>query len=126
GKAYDISLAAGWNRLLVKISAANGMGKHYSGRWLSAWMVAAYMSPVGPVSYETKNVVWMTKLTGRSMSQPIVVGDRVFLGANISDLICISKNDGRILWLRSNTPYDAMTPEERNAPEIKEKIEPLV
>src|SRR6185295_4345567 len=74
GKVFDVTLGAGWNRLLVKISAASGMGKHYSGRWLSAWMVAAYLSPVGPVSYETKNVVWMTKMTGRSMSQPIVVG----------------------------------------------------
>ena len=68
GKVHDISLAAGWNRLLVKISAANGMGKHYSGRWLSAWMVAAYLTPLGPVSYETKNITWMTKVTGRWMS----------------------------------------------------------
>lgn len=126
-RAFDIALAAGWNRLLVKISAANGIGKHYSGRWLSAWMAAAYLVPVGPVSYETKNIVWMTKLTGRSMSQPIVVGDRLFVGANISDLICISKHDGRILWLRSNTPFDAMTPAERASnPAIREKVEPLV
>jgi outer membrane protein assembly factor BamB len=127
GKVYDVSLAAGWNRLLAKITVANGMGKHYSGRWLSAWMVAAYLTPIGPVSYETKNISWMTKVTGRSMSQPIVVGDRIFLGANISDLMCIHKNDGRVLWLRTTTPYDAMTPAERKAtPAIAEKIEPLV
>jgi len=126
GKVFDVTLGAGWNRLLVKISAANGMGKHYSGRWLSAWMVAAYLSPVGPVSYETKNVVWMTKMTGRSMSQPIVVGDRIFVGGNISDLMCLSKNDGRVLWLRTTTPYDAMTPAERAAPALKEKVEPLL
>ncbi len=126
GKVYDISLGAGWNRLLVKIAVANGIGKHYSGRWLSAWMVAAYLTPVGPVSYETKNVTWMTKVTGRSMSQPIVVGDRIFLGANISDLMCISKADGRVLWLRTTTPYDGIPPAEKNSPAIKEKIEPLV
>src|SRR6185295_6284441 len=127
GKVYDIALGAGWNRLLVKISTANGMGKHYSGRWLSAWMVAAYLTPIGPVSYETKNISWMTKVTGRSMSAPIVVGDRIFLGANISDLMCISKTNGQVLWLRSTTPYDAMTPAERKAiPAIAEKIEPMV
>jgi outer membrane protein assembly factor BamB len=126
GKVYDIALGAGWNRLLVKISVANGMGKHYSGRWLSAWMVAAYLVPVGPVSYETKNVAWMTKMTGRSMSQPIVVGDRIFVGGNISDLMCIHKSDGRVLWLRTTTPWDALPAAERNSPTIKEKIEPLL
>ena len=39
-KTFDIALGAGWNRLLIKISVANGIGKHYSGRWLSAWMAA--------------------------------------------------------------------------------------
>ena len=41
-KAYDATLAAGWNRLLVKVSAAEALGKHYSGRWLSKWMLAAF------------------------------------------------------------------------------------
>jgi outer membrane protein assembly factor BamB len=126
GKVYDITLAAGWNRLLVKIAVANGIGKHYSGRWLSAWMVAAYLTPTGNVSYETKNVTWMTKVTGRSMSQPIVVGDRIFLGANISDLMCLSKVDGRVLWLRTTTPYDALIAAEKNSPAIKEKIDSLL
>jgi hypothetical protein len=126
GKAYDITLGAGWNRLLAKITVANGMGKHYSGRWLSAWMVAAYLTPVGAVSYETKNVTWMTKVTGRSMSQPIVVGDRLFLGANISDLMCIAKANGRVLWVRTATPYDGMTPQERASGPVREKIEPLL
>lgn len=126
GKVYDVSLAAGWNRLLVKISAANGLGKHYTGRWTSAWMVAAYLNPVGPVSYETKNVVWMTKVTGRSMSQPIVVGDRIFVGAGISDLMCFSKADGRVLWLRTSTPWDGMTAKERNNPAVKERVEALL
>ncbi len=127
GKVFDLTLAAGWNRLLVKISVGSAVGKHYSGRWVSAWMVAAYLTPVGPVGYETKNIVWMTKMTGRSMSQPIVVGDRLFLGANISDLMCLSKTDGRVLWLRTTTPYDAMTAQERNTnPAVKEKVEPLL
>lgn len=126
GKVHDVALAAGWNRLLVKVSAAEGLGKHYSGRWVSRWMAAAYLTPSGPVSYDTKNVVWMTKLTGRSMSQPIVVGDRIFVGANFSDLLCLSAADGRILWLRTATPYDALTPAERSDPAIREKVEPLI
>ena len=124
GKAVETTLAAGWNRLLVKVSTAAGLGKHYSGRWLSKWMVAAYITPVGPVSYETKNVVWMTKLTGRSMSQPIVVGDRIFLGSGISDLMCLSKSDGRVLWIRTTTPWDGLGAADRGA--VKAQIEPLL
>src|SRR6185503_10179106 len=89
------------------------------------WMVAAYLTPVGPVSYETKNVMWMTKMTGRSMSQPIVVGDRIFVGANISDLMCISKADGRVLWLRTTTPWDGIPAAERT-PAVKEKVDALL
>jgi outer membrane protein assembly factor BamB len=126
GRIYDVTLVAGWNRLLVKISVANGLGKHYSGRWLSAWMAAAYLTPVGPVSYETRNVAWMTKMTGRSMSQPIVVGERIFVGSGISDLMCLNKKDGRVLWLQSNTPYDALTADPKAASqELREKVEPL-
>jgi outer membrane protein assembly factor BamB len=124
GRALEAVLVPGWNRLLVKVTAADGLGKHYSGRWLSKWMAAAYVTPIGPVSYETKNVVWMTKLTGRSMSQPIVVGERIFVGSGWSDLLCLSKRDGRVLWLRTTTPWDGLAPAERAA--VKEKIEPLV
>jgi outer membrane protein assembly factor BamB len=125
-RVFEIALAPGWNRLLIKISAADAIGKHYSGRWLSAWMAAAYLIPVGPVTYETTNVRWMTKLTGRSMSQPIVVGDKIFLGANFCDLMCLSKADGRVLWIRTNTPYDSLSAADKANPAVKEKVEPLV
>ena len=126
GQAFEVTLAQGWNRLLVKISTADGLGKNYDGRWLSKWLVAAYLSPVAPVSYETKNINWMTRMTGRSTSQPIVVGDKIFVGSGISDLMCISQRDGKVLWLQSSTPYDGLTAEERAALPIKEKVEPML
>jgi outer membrane protein assembly factor BamB len=88
--------------------------------------VAAYFTPIPPVSYETKNIKWMTKVTGRSMSQPIVVGSKIFVGSGISDLLCIDKASGKLLWLQSSTPYDAMTADERAALPIKDKVEPLL
>jgi len=125
-KLFDATLAQGWNRLLVKVSAGQGLGRHYTGRWLSDWLVAAYVEPVPPVSYETTNIAWMTKMTGRSMSQPILVGDRIYVGSGMTDLLCLEKKSGKVLWLRSNTPYDALTEEQRAAiPELKEKIGPL-
>jgi outer membrane protein assembly factor BamB len=129
-KSYDVPLVKGWNTLLIKISAARGVTPGTAGgndAWRSQWLAAAYLEPVPPVTYETQNVAWMTRLTGRSMSQPIVVGDRIYVGANISDLICIAKSDGRVLWLRSTTPYDSLTPAERSAePAIHQTIEPLL
>ena len=126
GKAFDVTLLKGWNRLLLKVSTADGLGKNYDGRWLSKWLVAAYFTPVAPVSYETQNIHWMTRMTGRSTSQPIVVGDKIFVGSGISDLLCISKRDGKILWLQSSTPYDGLTAEERAALPIKDQVEPLL
>ncbi|HEY0548879.1 MAG TPA: hypothetical protein VGF13_04700 [Verrucomicrobiae bacterium] len=125
-KAFEVMLVKGWNRLLVKISTADGLGKNYDGRWLSKWLVAAYFTPTAPVSYETKNIHWMTRMIGRSTSQPIVVGDRIFVGSGISDLMCIDKQDGKILWMQSSTPYDGLTAEERAALPIKEQVEPLL
>ncbi len=126
GRTYDVTLAPGWNRLLVKITVDTCTANGFMNAQTSRWLVAGYIMPTFPVSYETKNVNWMTKMTGRSMSQPIIVGDKIFIGSGISDLMCIDKKSGKVLWVRSNTPYDALTAKEKAAiPEIAETIEPL-
>ena len=127
GEAVRVSLQKGWNRLLVKAASSEAAVPEGQNAWVSRWRFAAYLEPVLPVSYETRNIAWMTKLTGRSMSQPIIVGDRIYVGSGMTDLLCIDKKIGKVLWLRSNTPYDAMTDEQRAAvPGFKEKIEPLI
>ena len=125
GQPIEVALDRGWNRLLLKAASSEATKPEGQNSWVSHWRVAAYLEPVLPVSYETKNVAWMTKMTGRSMSQPIVVGDKIFVGSGITDLLCLDKRTGRILWLRSNTPYDAMSDEERAQPDIKDQIAPL-
>ncbi|MFI5381459.1 MAG: PQQ-binding-like beta-propeller repeat protein [Tepidisphaerales bacterium] len=126
GEVHKVALNKGWNRLLVKVASGEAALPTGQNAWISYWRFAAYLEPVPPVSYETKNIAWMTKMTGRSMSQPIIVGERIYIGSGMTDLLCLDKKSGKILWLRSNTPYDAMTEEQRAAiPEIKEKIEPL-
>ncbi len=127
GQAVQVSLKKGWNRLLVKAASGEAAVPVGQNPWVSRWRFAAYLEPVLPVSYETRNVAWMTKMTGRSMSGPIIVGDRIFVGSGMTDLLCLDKKTGKILWLRSNTPYDAMTNAERSAnADIKQKIEPLM
>jgi outer membrane protein assembly factor BamB len=127
GQPVKVALQKGWNRLLVKVASSEAAVPEGQNAWVSHWRFAAYLEPVLPVSYESKNIAWMTKMTGRSMSQPIVVGDRIFLGSGMTDLLCIDKKTGKILWLRCNTPWDAMTDEQRAAdPAIREKLEPLI
>jgi outer membrane protein assembly factor BamB len=123
-KRLEVTLEKGWNRLLVKIASGKGTTPD-AKEWRSAWMFAAYIEPVAPCAYETTNIAWMTKMTnGRSTSQPIVVGDRVFIGSGISDLMCLDKATGKVLWLRTTTPYDALTAEERQA--VDAQVKPLV
>jgi len=55
------------------------------------------------------------------MSNPIVVGDRIFFGSGVSDLTCVNKADGKVRWLHSTTPWDAMTAEEKA--QNKDKLE---
>ena len=131
-----IHLNAGWNRILIKAICDKAqlpwtnkyaMPNNVLGR--IRWRFAAYIRPVGSRKsysggYETKNIAWMVKLTGRNMSQPIVAGDKVFVGGGSTDLFCIDKRSGKILWMHTGTYWDAMTAEERAA--VKDKAEPLL
>ena len=120
----EITFAKGWNRLLVKVSCADALKANGPGEWVSGWRFAAYITPSGSVSYETKNIVWMTKMTGVSISQPITVGDKLFLNAGMTDLVCISKTTGKILWINSNMPYTCL--EDADKSKVKGKVEPLL
>jgi outer membrane protein assembly factor BamB len=45
-----------------------------------------------------KNVVWKTKMPGFSVSTPVIVDDKVFVGCERTSLFCVNKADGKILW----------------------------
>ena len=125
-KPAQVELAQGWNHLLIKASTANALRSSGGNATQSNWRFAAYLTPPSgaPVAYETKNIAWMTRVTGRSMSNPVVVGDSIFVGSGISDLMCIQKADGKIRWIRSNTPWNALKPEEQA--QYKEQVGGLV
>ncbi len=125
-RAVPVRLAPGWNRLLLKVAGGEAAVPVGQNAWVSRWRIAAYLEPVPPFSYETRNIAWMTRMTGRSMSPPIVAGDRIFIGSGITDLACLDRKTGRILWLESNTPYDAMPAAERAAdPQVRDQAAPL-
>jgi len=70
----------------------------------------------------TVNVVWKTRMPDWSNASPIVVGDRIFVCAEPDKLICVSADDGRILWERAN-PFLELLPPDRaeKARELEER-----
>ncbi len=77
--------------------------------------------------YTTKGILWMAPLPNKSVSSPIVVGERIFVTTEVADLVCLDKQTGRILWIRSSPEFDGLSDEIRNAhPEQAERIVPLV
>ena len=121
GQQVAVDLIQGWNRLLVKV--AYGAPKNTP----SPASISVRVLPTAPIAYETRNVAWMTYLPGTTVSQPIVVGDRIFASFGNSDLICMDKANGKILWMRSNYQYDAMTEAERaDYPGLKDRVDPLL
>ncbi len=122
----DITLNKGWNRLLVKLSCTDGTRPEGQNAWISKWRFSVYFSAPLPATYTTHNIAWMAKLPGFSASSPVVVGDRIFATCGTSDVVCLNKADGKILWLTTATPWDALTDSEKADNEFQESVKPLV
>jgi hypothetical protein len=75
---------------------------------------------------ESKNILWKTKLFCYSWSTPIIVGDKLFTLSDPYDLVCMDKNNGKILWIRSFPPFIAVTDEEKKANPAFKEVEPLM
>jgi len=103
-KLYDVTLAK-LERLLVKVCVANGMGMNYDKTWRSKWLMAR-TSRHTACDLRNENITWMTRVTGQQCRSRSFSAN-ASTWARITDLLCI--NRGRqILWLQSNTPFDAM------------------
>ncbi len=74
-----------------------------------------------PVSWSpTDNVTWKTSLPGEGNSTPITWDDRVFLtcpveGGKVRRLICLDRNNGKILW-KHDVPFAAKETTHRDNP----------
>jgi outer membrane protein assembly factor BamB len=117
---FDVDLKAGWNRLLLKLSSPSKEG--FKDMRCSLRIIDA-----PGVRYESKNILWMTALPGRSTSTPIIVGDRLFVMCEPDELVCLDKTSGKVQWSAFINYYEALTPEERRkTPAFKEHIDPLI
>jgi outer membrane protein assembly factor BamB len=97
-----------------------------SGRYPSATPPTSWERKKDGASYAVKGILWMTPLPDVGVSCPIIVGQRIFLTTEISDLVCFDKQSGRILWIRSNPEFEGLSNEDRQAdPAFAEKLAPL-
>ncbi len=98
-----------------------------TGRYPGATGPTVWERTAGANGYTTKGIVWMAPLPNIGVGSPIVVGDRIFLTAEVQDLICLDKKTGRILWIRSAPEFEGLSDEERKLdPVYAEKLAPLL
>ncbi len=117
---FEAELKPGWNRLLLKLSTSNKDD-------FKDFRCCMRMMDPPDVKYDTKNILWMTQLPGRSTSTPIVVGDQLFVLAEPDEMLCIDKNTGKVLWSVAVNYFETVTADERRAnPAYAEKVDPLV
>jgi outer membrane protein assembly factor BamB len=76
-------------------------------------------------SGESKNILWKTKLPCYTWSTPIIVGDKIFTRSEPYDLVCLNKNTGKPLWIRSYPPIIGLTAEEKKAKPALKQIDSL-
>jgi len=61
-----------------------------------------------PLEWSTeKNVVWKTPMPGQSNSQPVILGERIFICSEPCMLLCVDRDSGKILW-QKNSSYDEL------------------
>src|SRR5207253_3716197 len=75
--------------------------------------------------YQEGNIAWQTRLPGvrggfygggSGAGSPVIVGDRMYLLSEPHDLICINKIDGKVLWVRRASYFEAVTADEKKHP----------
>src|ERR1700736_6338965 len=54
----------------------------------------------------TKNVGWCTPMPGYGVSQPVLLGNRLFICAEPGTLLCLNRDDGKILWEKTSKYSD--------------------
>src|SRR4051794_9605114 len=62
-----------------------------SGRYPGAVGPVSWERKSGPDGYTTKGIVWMAPLPNSGVASPMIVGDRIFLTAEVGDLVCLDK-----------------------------------
>ncbi|MCY3024215.1 MAG: PQQ-binding-like beta-propeller repeat protein, partial [Planctomycetota bacterium] len=114
GVRATIDLVKGWNRILLKVPPGE-----------NDWFVVPLLHGWPPADYEETNIAWVTPLPdvkdgfyggGMGVASPLAIGDRVYIHCEPCDLICIAKANGKVLWVRRHSYFEAAPAEDRKHP----------
>ncbi len=61
-----------------------------------------------------QGIVWRTPMPTWGNASPVVVGDRVFVQAEPTKLLCLRASDGKLLWTRESQYIDTLAGAERD------------
>jgi outer membrane protein assembly factor BamB len=118
---WKAEFTKGWNRLLVKVVRGR-----IATTYVSPWKMMFMMYVATPCEYApAKNVQWVTRIPGGTCtSDPVVVGDKIITMADPGEVVCVSKKDGKLLWIRPVGQYEGLSAEARESAPFKD-IAPL-
>src|SRR5208282_4649963 len=49
----------------------------------------------------TKNVLWCASMPGYGVSHPVPLGQRIFICSEPATLLCVNRDDGKVLWQKT-------------------------
>jgi outer membrane protein assembly factor BamB len=55
----------------------------------------------------TKNVLWKVALPGASYAAPVVAGENLYVVSDPSELLCVRRSDGKVLWKKDHSDIEA-------------------
>src|SRR5271170_4031562 len=135
--AADLTDASATSRKALPNGALGSPAFYPSGERPVGWRgdgTGRYPGATPPIAWErrqsggeylSKGILWMTHMPAGSIASPTIVGERIFVCSNFSDLICVDKKSGRILWSHANGYYEAARDSDRADPAFQAKVEPL-
>ncbi len=66
----------------------------------------------------TKNIVWRTPMSGPSNSHPVPLGHRIFICCEPCTLLCLHRDDGKVLWQKTSSYKELEIPAD-----VRERLE---
>ena len=85
----------------------------------------------GQCDFEQSGIAWRTVLpgalpgfygAGMGVGSPVIVSDHLYLLSEPHDLICLNKADGKVLWVRRASYFEAATDEEKKHPAYPDAV----
>ena len=114
GARMTVELISGWNRVLLRISPGE-----------KDWYAVPVFHGQSRGEYTETGIAWHVSLPGAmpafygggsGAGSPVIVGENLYVLSEPHDLICLRKGDGKVLWLRRASYFEAASDEEKKHP----------